>query len=286
MILASIIIPHHGPQEMLDRCVASIPQREDVEVIAIIDEEGRGAGWARNRGLEKAQGEYVVFADSDDFFHPCFDDFLNTLKNETSDMVIFNADSIELDTKQPSWRANHLNRIIRNKNKAWQERHLRYYFTEPWCRAIRLSLIRKYNLQFSELKKDEDVLFTTHVGYYASTIKVNPQKCYCIGNHTGSVGKSSSDEKSLHATQEAARSNVFMREHNISHFRSRMFRPMFVAMVHLNFSLAWKCWRVMRAEGLGRGYLIIHILRYPRDLSKLVYRKIQSGEIFPCKWNK
>jgi len=40
--------------------MASVPQRGDVETIVILDEYGKGAGWARNRGLEKAKGEYVL----------------------------------------------------------------------------------------------------------------------------------------------------------------------------------------------------------------------------------
>ena len=84
MIRFSVIIPHKGPQWQLDRCVASIPQRDDLQTIVIHDEEGRGAGWARNQGLSQAEGSYVIFADSDDYFHPCFNDFLDSIKEETA----------------------------------------------------------------------------------------------------------------------------------------------------------------------------------------------------------
>ena len=35
----SIIIPHKGPQWQLDRCVASVPKRDDLQIIVIHDEE-------------------------------------------------------------------------------------------------------------------------------------------------------------------------------------------------------------------------------------------------------
>jgi glycosyltransferase involved in cell wall biosynthesis len=99
----SIIIPHKNIPELLERCLASIPQRDDTEIIIIDDSsdpgivdfarfpgknrpdtriifhrstiggEG-GVGYARNRGLEVARGRWIVFADADDFFHPSIAD--------------------------------------------------------------------------------------------------------------------------------------------------------------------------------------------------------------------
>ena len=64
----SLIIPHHGDDRLLDRLLKSIPDRDDLETIVIRDDKAKGAGWARNKGLEHAVGEYVLFADSDDYF--------------------------------------------------------------------------------------------------------------------------------------------------------------------------------------------------------------------------
>jgi len=279
MINVSIIIPHRGPKEMLDKCLASIPQREDVKVIVVEDEEGRGAGWARNIGLETAEGEYVIFADSDDFFHPCFNNFLDYLKQVKDDMVFFNADSIDLLTGQPSWRANHLNRIFRNNDSEWQERHLRYYFTEPWCRAIRLSLITRHNIRFSESLKLNDIFFTSQVGYYAGQISVYNEKCYCIGNQDQSTAKLKDETRALHVARESARANKFLQERGIEHIHSRMMRPLVAALLKGNLRLACGCWREMRSMGLSRSFLLYCFLRYPRDLVKLLIRKRQSGEI-------
>src|SRR5690554_2433886 len=90
----SIIIPHKNIPELLDRCLKSIPIRDDVQVIVVDDnsdpdkvdffefpglnrhntdvyftKEKKGAGYARNVGLTKAIGKWLIFSDADDFFN-------------------------------------------------------------------------------------------------------------------------------------------------------------------------------------------------------------------------
>ena len=98
----SIIIPHHDIPQLLERCLKSIPIKEDLEVIVvddnsnpklvdfnnfpgmerkdttcILDKKGGGAGYARNVGMKHANGKWLIFADADDFFTDYFYDIIN-----------------------------------------------------------------------------------------------------------------------------------------------------------------------------------------------------------------
>lgn len=274
----TIIIPHHGLQEQLDRCTTSIPDRDDVQTIVVMDDECRGAGWARNRGLEQATGDYVIFSDSDDFFLDSLSEFLDDYKDETADMVIFNACCIDEVTKRKSWRANHLNSIIGSNDKEWQERHIRYHFTEPWCRLIKLSFIKEHGIKFGESKIANDVFFATQVGLKAKKIKIENRTIYCICNNASSTAKRKSDDRILDATRQIARSNILLLRNGITHYHSRMLRPFFTAILNGKFRLAGQCITIMKDEGYGNALLFRCFIHYPIDLCKLLRHKIIKRE--------
>lgn len=90
----SVIIPCH-PRNLptLPRTresVAVAARGLDVEVIAVDDGASRGPSWARNRGLDRAKGDYVFFVDADDTVRP---DFFRkpvaALENFSSDVCFF-----------------------------------------------------------------------------------------------------------------------------------------------------------------------------------------------------
>lgn len=75
--LLTVIIPI-GPyhQDVAQRAIDSVKaQTLPCEYIAINDIEGRGAGFARNRGLEHVNSLYITFLDADDVIDPRFAEF-------------------------------------------------------------------------------------------------------------------------------------------------------------------------------------------------------------------
>ena len=82
----SFIIPHRNVPHLLQRCIDSIPKRDDIQIIIVDDnsdpkivnfecfpglnekcvevyftKEGKGAGYARNIGLTYAKGKWFLF---------------------------------------------------------------------------------------------------------------------------------------------------------------------------------------------------------------------------------
>lgn len=63
--LISVIIPSRPTEDFA--CIPYIESQTypNIEVIKVVDEELRGAPWARNKGFEQSSGEYVFFCDND-----------------------------------------------------------------------------------------------------------------------------------------------------------------------------------------------------------------------------
>lgn len=72
MPTVSVIVPVYQADEYIDECLASIKAQDykDYELIVVDDPQGSGAAVARNRGLARAKGKYVMFVDADDYLAP------------------------------------------------------------------------------------------------------------------------------------------------------------------------------------------------------------------------
>lgn len=71
-----------------DRSVEIVKNIDDDRIRLIISEKNGGACAARNIGIENAQGEFIAFQDSDDFWHADkLEKSLYYLKREDADMV-------------------------------------------------------------------------------------------------------------------------------------------------------------------------------------------------------
>ena len=210
----SIIIPHKDIPDLLQRCLDSIPPRDDVEVIVVDDnsdprkvdfehfpqwkgkhyqyfltKEGKGPGYARNVGLDHAQGRWIVFADADDFFTEDFNALLDEMADAEADVVFFDyinvlSDNIAQQLEKRVWYRNFIADYL-NGDKL--EFNLRTHFVISCCKLVKRELIEQHHIRFDEVKWGEDVYFAVQIGYYAQTIKVSGTIGYAVTSRTGQI---------------------------------------------------------------------------------------------------
>ncbi|MDD2494938.1 MAG: glycosyltransferase family 2 protein [Tissierellia bacterium] len=210
----SVIIPHKNIPDLLERCLQSIPIREDIQVIVVDDnsdpdkvnflefpglnrkntevyftKEGKGAGYARNVGLTKAKGKWLIFSDADDYFNECFNDLLDKYLNIEVDLVIFQTNSIDAVTlDQIESRGKSYNKWIKksfNYGEILEE--LRYKLHPPWGKFVSRKLVALYKIKFDEVYSSNDVMFSVLTGHYAEKILIDLNYLYCSTVRNGSL---------------------------------------------------------------------------------------------------
>jgi glycosyltransferase involved in cell wall biosynthesis len=237
--LFSIIIPHKNTPDLLQRCINSIPRKDDIQIIIVDDSsdqervdfkyfpglydpyieivftnEKKGAGYARNVGLKKAIGKWILFADADDYFVENAFNILNNYINYNEEIIFFKSRSCYSDTGNPSNRERDNNNKIdafMNKEKK-SENNLRYYWNSPWSKMIKRDLLNRENIYFDEVQFFNDVTFSYLTGHFASSINVSSEIIYIITTSRGSLMNVNNKEADKIRYIVLLRRNNFLRE--------------------------------------------------------------------------
>ena len=231
----SVIIPHKNNLPLLERCVNSIPERNDIQVIVVDDnsdstiadfnyfpdsnrknieiyltKEGKGAGYARNIGLKHAIGEWLIFADADDFFYPnAFDVIDNYLKGKKIDVIYFYADSRDgitgelIQDRVPN---------IKSAIDAKDYNRLRYKSYVPWGKVVNRKIVVDNNIVFEEIEVSNDVMFSTMVGYYSKNVGTINEPLYCCTQNANSLEFKRTHKRTQIRLEAANRVNEFLFE--------------------------------------------------------------------------
>lgn len=222
----SIIIPHYNTPHTLDILLRSIGEHDDIEVIVVDDNSTKyieeyneckskferenvhfftndsvvkGAGAARNVGLSHAIGDWLLFADADDYFT---DDMYATVKD------IFDDNNVDLIYFPPSEEDSYaMGSSNTNKTEIYKllcesyyygiknsNLYIRYHWFAPWSKMIRRKMINDNDIHFDEVMYSNDVMFSAKIGYYAKKIKVILKPIYCVTSDNSLLTKTKSGE--------------------------------------------------------------------------------------------
>lgn len=210
----TIIIPHYNIPELLERCITSIPKRNDIQVIVIDDcssvstelhqtfekikliknlelyytSKGGSAGRARNIGLDHAKGKWLIFADADDFFDKSLNDIMDKYINAKEDIIYFNFHStLSEDISQKSTRESTYNYFFKQYEQDQKEENFRFLYSTPWGKMIKRNLVDEYKIRFDETRYANDVMFSVLIGCKAKKIQVINTPIYVLTERDGSL---------------------------------------------------------------------------------------------------
>ena len=190
-IYVSVIMPVYNVKEYLGEALDSLLNQslKDIEIICIDDESNDGsyellkeyakkdrrvkvykqkhsnAGNARNIGIKKSRGKYLLFLDSDDFFDKdlCRDVYHFANYYDT-DVLLFSAYQYDNETRETNEFLYYLDTNFIEPRKLYSSVDLKnrlFHITTPcpWTKAFKREFIKEKGLKFSSLTNSNDLTF-------------------------------------------------------------------------------------------------------------------------------
>lgn len=225
-ILFSIIVPCYNVQDYLEECVNSILAQtygcfeiilvddgatdstpELCDQLAALDKriyvyhkENGGLSDARNYGMEKAKGDYLIFVDSDDFItKQALEYFASVIGRSHPDVLLTRLteyygdnDIVEQDAEMKTF---FLDGISAEKAMQWDMKKSKSTWPAP-KKILSKRFTDKYNLCFLKGFLHEDVDWTSRVMMYAETFNICVQPWYFHRMHRkGSITNTMSPKR-------------------------------------------------------------------------------------------
>lgn len=200
----SIIVPVYNVEKYLCFCLDSLINQslKDIEIICVndgstdsslsilreyeklderiivIDKNNGGLSSARNAGLDVAEGEYILYVDSDDYLgeNTCDRLYMEILQ-ENPDIIVFGTNIFPwiASSEHISW----LYKTLNVETKQYENNSIKALFNEQaskpfvWNECYRREIIERHHIRFDEnLRYGEDMLYlfmifprTCKVGY-------------------------------------------------------------------------------------------------------------------------
>ena len=206
-IKVSVIIPVYNVKPYLRQCLDSVVGQtlQEIEILCVDDEstdgslqileeyakkdeririitqKNAGAGAARNKGLSQANGKYLSFLDSDDFFEPnMLAKAYEKAEQDQSDFVVYGSDQYHTEKNQfvkVDW-------VVQEKELPKCQPFNRYQITGnifktfvgwAWDKLFLKDFVDQHHLTFQEQRTSNDMLFVFSAIVLAKRISYVPE---------------------------------------------------------------------------------------------------------------
>ena len=197
----SVIIPVYNEEQYLAQCLSSVlcqTLREieiicvddgstdgslkilesfaaDDERVAILQQENQYAGCARNLGMEKARGRYLVFWDSDDYFEEtALEKMYAACERDGAEICVTHAKVLD-ETSGKIYTGKYLSDVFVPEDTPFSRADIPQYIfnfgsNNPWNKMFRRAFVEEHALRFQPLRQTNDAYFVMMALFYARRI--------------------------------------------------------------------------------------------------------------------
>ena len=179
--LISIIVPVYKVEKYLEKCVKSILKQTytNLEIILVDDgspdkcgqlcdelakeddrikvyhKENGGLSDARNYGVERANGEYIGFVDSDDYIHESmYEKLYEAIKKSGTQIVECGLTRVYKNTLRPHYEGKDYFLILDKQGYLKEYLENRRLYGSAWCKLIHKDLAKKIKFPIGKIYED------------------------------------------------------------------------------------------------------------------------------------
>ena len=183
--LISIIVPVYKVEKYLEKCVKSILKQTytNLEIILVDDgspdkcgqlcdelakiddrikvfhKENGGLSDARNYGVERANGEYIGFVDSDDYIHECmYEELYEAIKKSGTSIAECGVTRVYKNILRPHYEGEDYFLVLDREGYLKEYLENKRLYGSAWCKLIHKDLAKK--IKFPVGKIYEDAFYT------------------------------------------------------------------------------------------------------------------------------
>lgn len=221
MIKYSFIVPVYNTKKYLKKCLDSLIKQtfKDFEIIIVndgstdesleiiekyenkysnikvINQQNQGLSMARNNGVSKASGEYIIFVDSDDYVEK---DLLKQIDKNIGNVDVLRFQIFTEDEDYNNRKEYYENTFEETSGLDAFKEIADYKFVEPaWCYAIKRKYYVENKFQFKKDMYHEDFGLMPYVIYKAEKVKSISYVGYHYITRRGSIMNNSSYAKTV-----------------------------------------------------------------------------------------
>jgi glycosyltransferase involved in cell wall biosynthesis len=184
--LQVIVMDDNSETEMLD--IADFPgiTRPNTEVIFLKGDKGKGPGYARNEGLSRVKGKWILFSDADDYFNDSLNDALDQYRDREEEIIFFKCSKQdELGEVTDNYAL--INDAIENARKSGNTDSIVYNVPCPWGKFIKRDFLFENRIKFQEITCGDDILFSIRMAIKLKSFTLSDYHLYCVVDRPGSL---------------------------------------------------------------------------------------------------